>query len=87
VGLIQFELPPVRGPLDEGLNSARSGRALDGRRRVHVLDVWETQKDFDTFMPQLGPILGASRMELAGPPEIGDLVNVVTSDGGRSAGP
>ena len=53
----------------------------------HVLDVWETQKDFDTFMPQLGPILGASRMELAGPPEMGDLVNVVTSDGGRSAGP
>ena len=53
----------------------------------HVLDVWETQKDFDAFMPQLGPILGASRMELAGPPEMGDLVNVVTSDGGRSAGP
>ena len=53
----------------------------------HVLDVWESREDFDAFMPQLGPILGASKMELAGAPEIGDLVNVVISDDGRSAGP
>ena len=52
----------------------------------HVLDVWESQEDFDAFMAQLGPILGDSGMELAGPPEIGDLVNVVTSDKGGSAG-
>jgi hypothetical protein len=52
----------------------------------HVLDVWESRKDFDAFMPQLGPILGASKMELAGAPETGDLINVVISDG-RSAGP
>ena len=51
----------------------------------HVLDVWESQNDFDAFMAQLGPILGASGMELAGPPEVGDLVNIVTSDDGRSA--
>ena len=52
----------------------------------HVLDVWESQKDFDDFMTQLGPILGASGMELAGPPEVGDLVNVDYSwDSGRSA--
>ena len=52
----------------------------------HVLDVWESQEDFDTFMTQLGPILGASGMELAGPPEVGDLVNVVISENDRSAG-
>jgi hypothetical protein len=43
----------------------------------HVLDVWESQEDFDAFMTQLGPILGASGMELAGPPEVGELINVV----------
>jgi len=53
----------------------------------HVLDVWESQQDFDAFMTQLGPILAASGMELAGPPEVGDLVNVVISDNDRSAGP
>jgi hypothetical protein len=51
----------------------------------HVLDVWESQKDFDDFMTRLGPILGASGMELAGPPEVGDLVNVVSWDSDRSA--
>jgi len=43
----------------------------------HVLDVWESEEDFDAFMTQLGPILGTSGMELAGPPEVGELINVV----------
>ena len=51
----------------------------------HVLDVWESQEDFDAFMTQLGPILGGSGMELAGPPEIGDLVNVLAAGDDRTA--
>jgi hypothetical protein len=38
-------------------------------------------------MPRLGPILGASKMELAGAPETGNLVNLVISDDGRTNGP
>ena len=44
------------------------------------LDVWESEADFSAFMQQLGSILGASGMELAGPPDIGELVNVVIAD-------
>ena len=51
----------------------------------HVLDVWESREDFDAFLPQLARVLDASGMELAGPPEAGELVNVVTPDDGLSA--
>ena len=51
----------------------------------HVLDVWESPEDFDAFMTRLGPILGGSGMELAGPPEIGDLVNVLAAGDDRTA--
>lgn len=44
---------------------------------LHVLDVWDSQGSADAWMQQLGPILQEFSMELAGPPESGDVLQVV----------
>ena len=44
---------------------------------LHVLDVWDSPKDMGAFMQKLGPILEKSGMQLAGEPEVGELLNVV----------
>ncbi|MDP1821246.1 MAG: hypothetical protein Q8K58_15305 [Acidimicrobiales bacterium] len=44
---------------------------------LHVLDVWESQEQMDAFMQTLGPILEGQGMDLVGPPESGELLNVV----------
>jgi hypothetical protein len=45
---------------------------------LHVLDVWESQEQMDAFMQQtLGPTLQGVGMDLVGPPEAGELLNVV----------
>jgi hypothetical protein len=46
----------------------------------HVLDVWDSAEDLGAFMQKLGPILQESGMQLAGEPEIGELLNVVRRD-------
>ena len=45
--------------------------------QLHVLDVWESQVKLDAFFQTLGPILAESGMELAGPPEVGEVVQVI----------
>jgi hypothetical protein len=44
---------------------------------LHVLDVWESQEQMDVFMQTLGPLLEGLGMDLVGPPETGELLNVV----------
>lgn len=47
---------------------------------LHVFDVWDSRDDMEEFMSVLGPILQEFGMELAGPPEVGEVVNVVRPD-------
>jgi uncharacterized protein (DUF2384 family) len=44
---------------------------------LHVLDVWDSQDDMKDWMHTLAPILEDSEMELAGPPETGEVLQVV----------
>jgi hypothetical protein len=44
---------------------------------LHVLDVWDSQDDLDAFMLRLGPILQEFGMQLAGEPEIGEVLQIV----------
>ena len=45
----------------------------------HVLDVWESKEKLDAFFGTLGPVLDEFGMELAGQPEIGDVVQIILS--------
>jgi hypothetical protein len=44
---------------------------------LHVVDVWDSQEDMDAFMPIAGQVIAKAGMELAQPPEVGELLNVV----------
>jgi hypothetical protein len=47
-------------------------------RELHVLDVWESQDKLDTYFREtLGELIAESGLVLAGPPEIGDVVQVL----------
>ncbi len=46
----------------------------------HVLDVWDSADDMHAFMQKIAPILQESGMQLAGEPEVGELLNVVRPD-------
>ena len=62
-------------------------RDPDGRRshtawivgsELHVLDVWDSQDTLDTYFREtLGELIAESGLVLAGPPEIGDVVQVL----------
>jgi hypothetical protein len=44
---------------------------------LNVVDTWETLEQQAAFMRDLGPILAEFKMELDGPPRIGQLLQVV----------
>jgi len=44
---------------------------------LHVCDVWDSPEDMNAFLHTLGPILNQFDMRLAGPPEVGELLNLV----------
>ncbi|MCW2710224.1 MAG: hypothetical protein JWP24_418 [Marmoricola sp.] len=44
---------------------------------LHVLNVWESQQNSDTFMKTLAPILEEAGLELHGTPEAGEFLQVV----------
>src|SRR5450759_3582870 len=44
---------------------------------LHVLNVWDTEEDNDAFMQTLAPILEELGLELDGPPEMGELLQVI----------
>ena len=43
----------------------------------HVLDVWESQASFDAYFQTLRPIIEESGMRIAGPPQVGDVVQIL----------
>jgi hypothetical protein len=45
--------------------------------KLEVFDVWESQEAFDEFMNYLGPIMAELGIELAQPPVIAPLVDLV----------
>jgi hypothetical protein len=48
---------------------------------LHVCDVWESQEQFDAFMRStLGALLEDSGMELAAPPQAGEVLQIVRPD-------
>ena len=44
---------------------------------LHVVDVWDSEEDMNTFMQIAGQVIAEAHMQLAGPPEVGELLNVV----------
>ena len=47
---------------------------------LHVVDVWDSEDDMNTFMKIAGEVIAEADMQLAGPPEMGELLNVVRPD-------
>jgi hypothetical protein len=47
---------------------------------LHVVDVWDSEDDMNAWLKTLGPMLQEAAMELAGPPEVGELLQTVRPD-------
>lgn len=45
--------------------------------RLHVFDIWESQEAFDEFVTFLGPVMEELGIELAQPPTIMPIVDMV----------
>ncbi len=45
--------------------------------QLQVFDVWESQEAFDEFLTYLGPVMEDLGIELAGPPTIMPIVDLV----------
>ncbi len=48
--------------------------------QLHVTDVWDSEEQFEVFFQTLGPILNEVGMTLAGPPQLGEAIQVVIPD-------
>ncbi len=53
----------------------------------HVLDVWESQASFDAYFQTLGPIIEESGMKIAGPPQVGDVIQILLPEKEARHGP
>jgi hypothetical protein len=49
--------------------------------KLEVFDVWESQEAFDTFLTYLGPVMEELGIELASPPVIAPIVDLVQQPG------
>ena len=71
----------------KGRERLREAGALEGAMRVHscfgedgqlqVFDVWDSQEAFDEFLTFLGPVMGELGIELAQPPTIMPIVDLI----------
>jgi hypothetical protein len=71
----------------KGRARLREAGAPEGAMKVHacfgedgklqVFDVWESQEAFDKFLTYLGPIMAELGIELAQPPTIMPIVDLV----------
>ena len=52
--------------------------AFNSGGAFRVSEVWESQEAFEAFGPRLMPILEEGGVELAGPPEIIEVHNIIT---------
>jgi hypothetical protein len=74
----------------QGRDRLRDAGAPEDAMRIHsvfgeegqlqVFDVWESQEAFDQFLAYLGPILEELGIELAQPPAIMPLVDLVVQE-------
>ena len=62
------EFPPDGLEYHVAFNSAGSFR---------VSEIWDSKEQFESFGQRLMPILAANGIELAGPPEVVDVHNVI----------
>ena len=51
--------------------------AFNSGGSFRVSEIWDSQEKFEAFGQRLMPILGAAGVELAGPPEILEIHNVI----------
>jgi len=71
----------------KGRERLREVRAPEGAMRLHscfgedgklqVFDVWDSQEAFDAFLTYLGPVMEELGIELAGPPTVMPIVDLV----------
>ena len=71
----------------EGRKRLREAGAPEAAMKLHscfgedgklmVFDVWESQEAFDEFLTYLGPVMGELGIELAQPPVIMPIVDLV----------
>ena len=71
----------------KGRDRLRQARAPESAMKVHscfgedgqlqVFDVWESQEAFDDFLTYLGPVMEELGIELAQPPAIMPMVDLV----------
>jgi hypothetical protein len=71
----------------EGRDRLRKAGAPESAMKLHscfgedgqlqVFDVWESQEAFDEFLTHLGPVMGELGIELAQPPTIMPIVDLV----------
>ena len=71
----------------QGRDRLREAGALESAMKLHscfgedgrlqVFDVWESQEAFDEFLTYLGPIMEELGIELAQPPAIMPIVDLV----------
>jgi hypothetical protein len=47
---------------------------------LHVVDVWDSEDHMNAWMKTLGPFLQEAAMDLASPPEVGELLQIVRPD-------
>jgi hypothetical protein len=72
---------------NNGRDRLREAGAPEGAMRLHacfgedgqlqVFDVWDSEEAFDEFLTHLGPVMGELGIELAQPPVIMPVVDLV----------
>jgi hypothetical protein len=67
-----FEAHQIRHP-----RGRRSHLAYLVGDALHTADVWESREDLDAYLEKFGPIADELGVKLAGPPEVGELLDVV----------
>ena len=51
--------------------------AFDSGGSFRVSEIWDSKEQFEAFGPRLMPILADAGVELAGPPEVVEIHNIV----------
>jgi len=68
---------PCRGIRPVPPGRARVARRVRSRGSFRVSEIWDSMEQFETFGQRLMPVLTESGVELAGPPEIVEIHNIV----------
>jgi hypothetical protein len=51
--------------------------AFNSGGTFRVSEIWDSMEQFEAFSPRLMPILAESDIQLAGPPEVIDIHNII----------